>query len=487
MSMPVRSRQTFSHMLLFISCGGLVIFCSRLASGFLPVNPSHHLFVESNHPVDSASSATSLVPFTQLSESSDGVSIAEGDGGKVSVRIEKDLPHVSSVSEARDAWIEHHWKKGGGLPIVSIQKKNDNDEEDILLLRRVVVPIMMEETLYLPTEENEDQDGSDITDLHLEYKVTSPGPALASDLIPDTHAGRVTFTSNNQGEGCRMIWKVEFNVARLQTLYQRVTEFTIGTAARTVAEALEVPRVLSLNATLDGIADPIEARREWLEFVWARGGGLPILPPIPVGQVLPEGGGSARRTILRIPPLLTESVVSTSSSSSTTGGPSSVAELVYQLDKPGWTTVPFLVHTHLGRVTFARSSTRRDDSVDLRWEVEIRPFPLLAPLIEKMVEMVVSTLIRNLVVHFAEPGSRVDIKPPRGNTELSGGIENFGSVDKDTWLGGVLYSHLGDTRSAVEQTVSLVQPWTWGRSGCGDETDGSVTYKWSAVKVARSR
>ena len=69
------------------------------------------------------------------------------------------------------------------------------------------------------------------------------------------------------------------------------------------------------------------------------------------------------------------------------------------------------------------------------------------------------------------------IKPPRGgggtNTNKS-----FGKVAKDTWLGGVLDAHLSDTRSTMDQTISLFQPWTWGRSGKGDRED-VVLFQWT--------
>jgi len=34
-------------------------------------------------------------------------------------------------------------------------------------------------------------------------------------------------------------------------------------------------------------------------------------------------------------------------------------------------------------------------------------------------------------------------------------------VSKDSWLGGVLASHLSDTRPVVEQTLAIFQPWSW--------------------------
>lgn len=373
------------------------------------------------------------------------------DGGLVSVRVERNLPEAKP-KEARDAWLEHHWRKGGGLPIFIIEKEN----------KRVVAPIMMEETLMIPNEEE--------ASVSIEYKVTQPGPLFGLDLVSGSHEGLVSFESI--GSGCKMTWDVSFETKRFKSLYESFTSFTVGTAARTVAESVSTPRLLTVKSTLEGAADPDEARREWLEFFWARGGGLPLLPPIPFGDVLEEGRGYARKSILRVPPLLIDTVISTETSPF-------MAEAIYQIENPGWTTFPFLIHTHLGRAQFVMSET--EGAINIIWEIECRPFPFTSVVVEKLLEMTASTIVRNLRVRLAEPGERVEIKPPRGNTDL--GISSFGSVSKDTWLGGVLHAHLTDRRSTAEQTLSLLQPWTWGRSGEGDEND-SVCFNWSDGTMA---
>ena len=389
---------------------------------------------------------------------------AAGSGaGRVYVEIISDLPYVSSASEAQDAWIEHHWEKGGGLPILSLQRDTSTDDT----MRRVIAPIIMEEVIDLSNMTAKETSGDSLT---LQYRVTKPGPAFGPDLIDGSHLGTVSFVPNNASQGYQMIWSVQFDARRWVNVYQKVTEFTIGTAARTVAEATSIPRVLTLDATLKGVDEAIEARRKWLDFIWANGGGLPLPSPIMKGQILKDGGGKAKRELLRIPPLTTEKIVSTSESSS--------AELEYQLYRPGLTTFPFLMHSHHAKVSFANNDA---NSVDLHWEVEIRPFPIpiVKPLVEKLTEMTVATLLCNFVVHLSEPGAQVEIRPPRGNADLVGGFDSFGSVPKDSWVGGVLSAHLKDNRSTIEQTLSLVQPWTWGRTGKGDEADKCVRYEWS--------
>lgn len=172
-----------------------------------------------------------------------------------------------------------------------------------------------------------------------------------------------------------------------------------------------------------------------------------------------------------IPPLITESIVDTTTTEEE-------CTFQYQLNSPGWTTFPFLLHTHMGKASFYCT----DQGLEIDWKVEIRSYQIVKPIVEKLVEATVSTLVRNLRVKLLEPDAVVKIKPPRGNADLTMGLEDFGKVSKSTWLGGVLESHLSDKRSTMEQTLSLLQPWTWGRSGEGDEND-VVKIGWSNHKA----
>ncbi|KAG7343934.1 hypothetical protein IV203_021942 [Nitzschia inconspicua] len=113
----------------------------------------------------------------------------------------------------------------------------------------------------------------------VEYVVSEPGPFFRRDLVPDSHQATVTFTSTTNGRGqdlCTMTWKVTFETLRFQSLYQAFSLFTIVTAARTVAEAVCLPQMLTLQTTLvmtnNASSDKpwIEARREWLELLWDR-------------------------------------------------------------------------------------------------------------------------------------------------------------------------------------------------------------------------
>jgi len=443
------------------------------------------------------------------------------EGGRIVVEVRKQIsfppgyfhagsegdgPLAVASDRVREAWMEYHWRKGGGLPIAIIEKQKEVDETDGK--KRVIAPIMMEEMISsFPIRAGmSEASGSDAV-LELEYKVTSPGPFFGPDLVTGSHIGRVSFVSsysptsaddsddneNMKAITTSLVWKVEFDAIRLRKLYQRVTEFTIGVAATTVQEAVAVPRLLTLRTRLlvpssgDG-GDPAHlARSEWLDFLFSSvGGGLPLPPPIPFGEVLPEGGGMARKKLFRFPPGLIETAMVDETANANSDDREAVA--YYQLENPGWWTLPFLVHTHLGRATFREASSESSPSeeadspqhpVDLNWEIEIRSYVFAAAFVEKLTEMTVSTIVRNLRVKLQSPaGAVVPIKPPRG-----AGGQRLGSVPKATWVGRVLEAHLSDTRSTPEQLASLLAPWTWGNSGTGRKGEDDVEFGWSDSKM----
>ena len=140
-------------------------------------------------------------------------------GGVVSVNIQRDLPNVTP-REARDAWIEFHWKKGGGLPIAILSTKDSPDDKNdteqstststntttVDSLERTILPIIMKERAEYVDSKSVDEKSLDI-----QYKVTDAGPLFA-DLIPGSHVASVNFeaTSNDCSEGCTMTWELHF-------------------------------------------------------------------------------------------------------------------------------------------------------------------------------------------------------------------------------------------------------------------------------------
>jgi len=427
----------------------------------------------------------------------------------------------------RDAWMEYHWRKGGGLPIVILEKQEKGETNDggstgttnAQGKKRVIAPVFMEETIssfpLQAYEKSDDLAGSDVS-RELEYKVTSPGPFFGPDLVQGSHTGKVAFISsyspasddsdNDDGVAkaitTTLVWKVEFDAIRLRILYQKVTEFTIGTAATTVQEAVAMPRLLTLQTRMrlpndsDSDGDPAHtARKEWLDFLFSTiGGGLPLPPPIPFGKVLEEGGGLARKKLFRFPPGLIETAmvegpstahyvaVSDENDDDDDNDDDGTTTAYYRLENPGWWTFPFLVHTHLGRARFhpAFSSQAQENAteclVDMTWEIELRPYPLAAPIVEKLTEMTVSTIARNLRIKLEDPGAVVAILPHKGGNSFP-----LGSVLSATWVGRVLEACSNDTRtrSAWEQSVSLLRPWTWADSGIGRRGEDDVEYEWS--------
>ena len=262
----------------------------------------HAVFRHRHEPNSNNKLYTTIAnPSLHFAQNIDAEVVADDNGSDeiISVTIQRTLPNITP-NEARDAWIEYHWKKGGGLPIYISSKESDGsaalDDGDAStatkqqILERTILPIFMKEKA-----EFDGLNSLDDKSIGIQYEVSDAGPFFA-DLIPGSHSAAVTFDGTSSGT--TMTWKVDFETTRLQSLYETVTQFTVGTAATTVQEAASTPRLFSAKTTIDtsGIDSltPEVARSACLDFVFAEGGGLPLLPPIPFGKVLPEGGGAAK-------------------------------------------------------------------------------------------------------------------------------------------------------------------------------------------------
>ena len=103
------------------------------------------------------------------------------DLNDVSISVQRILPNITR-QEARDAWIEYHWMKGGGLPIAILSTTNKDDiiqsttNNDNQILERTILPIFMKERL-----EYDDNETS------IQYRVTEAGPFFA-DLVDGSHS-----------------------------------------------------------------------------------------------------------------------------------------------------------------------------------------------------------------------------------------------------------------------------------------------------------
>ncbi len=418
---------------------------------------------------------------------------AWNEGGRVDVEVCKNIsypsgsfpkgedPLIQASNHVRKAWMKYHWKKGGGLPIVILENNNNNKDSDnsteteaFLGKKRVIAPVFMEETISsFKCSELEDCTSS----LELEYKVTSPGPFFGPDLVKGSHNGRVSFSSayvdssdeKSSDIVTTLVWKVQFDAIRLLSLYQAVTEFTIGTAASTVQEAASPSRLLTITTRLPDAQSEDDnkahtTRSEWLDFLYSTtGGGLPLLPPVSFGKILPEGGGIARQKRYLFPSVVETAMVQGPSTVDSEG----IAIAYYQLENPGWWTFPFLFHTHLGRVKFQEVETM----VEMTWEVEIRPYRFCAPLVETMTEAVVTTIVRNFRTKIDAPQAMVEVVP------------DVLSFPRFTWIGRVLDAYGKDERSIIQRSISFLEPWTWGDSRAVCEGGDEVVFCWSDGKI----
>jgi hypothetical protein len=167
-----------------------------------------------------------------------------------------------------------------------------------------------------------------------------------------------------------------------------------------------------------------------------------------------------------IVPFLLECVTSVQSENGT---------IHYRVENPGIFTYP--VQDHQGTVQFVKQPNDDDDGwYDLIWQVQVVPFTVVdfQPWqwwVEWLTEAVITTMSRNYAIHVLTPNATVAVAPPRGKGNP------FARVPAETWLGGVLDAHLHDSRSTFEQTLSIFQPWTWGR--CRDESDSGACTEWT--------
>ena len=269
-----------------------------------------------------------------------------------------------------------------------------------------------------------------------------------------------------------MVWQVDFQAQNRRDLWQAVTQLNIESASRNLASYLAPPVTYTRTTHLRFNVKDVSKKKsdkfladQWVDFVWNRGGGLPV----PVVQL-----DSQRRVV--VPPFLVERLVSIQDDDGTT------TAIEYTVDNPGLFT--YQVHSHRGRVRFLVDETTaktNDGDVDatMIWEVEIRPLRGWAWLVQPFTAAIVSTISRNFKTHLREPGATVKLAPPRGQGEA------FGEIAKDSWLGGVLAAHLEDRRSTLEQTFAIFQPWTWGRSSATDEPGEGEEWARSTSVVQR--
>ena len=357
-------------------------------------------------------------------------SLVSTEGGKVRVHVEESLD--VPCEQAQEAWLDYQWQRGGGLLGVYVWTSDKTNT-------RRVAPIWIQERLLGKVEQSVSSPNKNPM---IQYKVTDMG-LVSFDLDASSHSATVQFVSNPHRDAntTTMIWDVEFQAQHRRELWQAITQFNLQTAASNLNAYVATPSYYQRTTFLQSDLSIKQLMEEWKTFIWHQGGGLPIPPPVRWND----------QDRMIVPPFLMERLQSMEQSSISADNRGIIR---YTVVNPGIFTYP--VHTHAGRISF----TQEEDEgiIKMVWEVQVRPFAGCTPLVQGFTSTVVSTLARNFQAYILDgPNATVAVAPPRGK---DGAVYQ---VPKSTWLGGVLEAHLADRRSTMEQTISLFQPWTWGR------------------------
>ena len=189
-------------------------------------------------------------------------------GGRVAVTVTTPLASVDP-HEARAAWLDFAWARGGGLPLVGTLTSADKQS-------RTLLPLLLRERLVTAAG---DEGDSDVT---TRYTVTDAGPVLGVDVVAGSHEGEVRFLPI-AGGGTEMIWSVGFDTSARSALWEGVTRSTVGEVSANLEATLRQPAVFTLTANLAG--RPADAADAWLQCLADGDLGVPLPPPI----VLEEG------------------------------------------------------------------------------------------------------------------------------------------------------------------------------------------------------
>lgn len=312
---------TVTHHLLILPALALLLICAGKHS----IGRVHGFCLAKSR---SSSSPKYLTPTTALfssastsagsvgSENTDKKDNNNDGNAQVKVCVQQSLPTtLKTPQEARRAWLDYVWEKGGGLPFLRVIPKQESTtlELETTVQRRKLFPIGMEEEL-LAVEEDDKIDGT----CQVQYTVQDGG-LLSTEIVPGSHLGVVTFTysppPDNKGdeearkEGVvQLVWDVTFDTtsASRTFIWQAVTKQTISDTCNNFQAAMAVPKLYSRQTMLKlspkmksailktaASNNDDDARRilqhvmdEWIQFCWKDGAGFPWpVPPIfPKGQ-----------------------------------------------------------------------------------------------------------------------------------------------------------------------------------------------------------
>ena len=292
-------------------------------------------------------------------------SCAAMSAGRVAVAIRTRL--AVPPGEARAAWLDYVWSRGGGLPLGTLL--TDDAQE------RTLLPLLLRERL-VPTT-------TDVEVPKLAYTVTDAGPVLGVDVVAGSHTGTVSFTPSD--EDCtEMLWDVEFDCSGRTPLWEAVTQNSVGEVSANLEAFTAKPEVFSLTARLP--SRPGDALDTWLQCLADGDLGVPMPPPIVTAQGDASWQGYER---LVLPPGLRERVTCVERGD----GPDAAARCEYQVVNPGWLRC-YPVHSHLGAVDFAPSADGA--STTMSWTVSVRPQRLARPVVRALTNAIVPAFARNL-------------------------------------------------------------------------------------------
>lgn len=283
----------------------------------------------------------------------------DSDRGKISIKISKVLPSISP-SEARDAFVEYTWKKGGGLPVGVINLS----EKD-----RILFP-------FLATDELVEDYKTDPSVKILRYYLRKLGPIWKTEIIGNSHLGTVTFCMHDN-TSTSLTWEVEFMTTRNYRLWKFITERMIEEALCNLQSYCAIPLVLTHRVEIHTDLSIGDLTKQWIQYIWMKGGGLPLpLPPLPLSLDY--------YTRMIVPPFLVEQIRSVNDTT-----------IIYTVNNPSILT--YQVHSHSGNVHFESIT---DTAHVMWWQVNIKPFNGWTIFVVSFTEAIINTLSKNFVSHI---------------------------------------------------------------------------------------
>ena len=405
-----------------------ILYAAQIAHTFLQNGISNSLsngnaFLQKLHQTKKIS--------TIKSKQTEDISVEEepqeqrSDENIIQVNVKRYIPYLKP-EEVKKAWISYTWEKGGGLPILELLSKSKQ--------KRLLLPSFFEEELIASNQKSIEVQ---------QYKITKWG-VLHWDAMPNSHLGTVKCT--NENDGTIFTWDVSYAVTNNYKFWNGITQSSITQASDNLVSYLTSQAMTyACHSSLKTSVSTKDVMDQWVQFIWNNGGGLPTFPPV----LFKSKSNETISSRYMLPIFLKESLVSVDYTNNI---------ISYKVDNPSIITC-YPVYNHMGTVHFKPSNS----TVDMIWNVTVTPYPntLCKNYLKIFTSSVITTLSRNFqtnMKYYPNTTPAVPLRLPRGkNQDLV-----FGNVRKDTWIGNVLSAHLNDTRSTLDQSITLIQPWTWG-------------------------